>query len=102
VRGARHRQRGTMQAPDVGADRVTLAFLGLDDRHRATTLRFEPAPDRLSSNLATFVFDLDPKRAKTLLLEIRYDGAGAGEALPRAIFRALREARRALRTGPLR
>ena len=61
VRGARRLRRGTMQAPDVGADYVTLAYCGLDDRRRATTLRFEPAPDRLSSNLATFVFDLDPK-----------------------------------------
>ena len=65
VRGARRLRRGTMQAPDVGADCVTLAYRGLDDRRRATTLRFEPSPDRLSSNLATFVFDLDPKRQKT-------------------------------------
>jgi glycogen debranching enzyme len=102
VRGAHRSQRGTMQAPDVGADYVTLAYCGLDDRRRATTLRFEPAPDRLSSNLATFVFDLDPKRQKTLLLEISCDGAGAGEALHRATFRALREARRALRTSSSR
>ena len=102
VRGARRLRRGTMQAPDVGADCVTLAYCGLDDRRRATTLRFEPAPDSLSSNLATFVFDLDPKRQKTLLLEISCDGAGAGEALHRAIFRALREARRALRRSSSR
>jgi len=102
VRGARRLRRGTMQAPEVGADCVTLAYCGLDDRRRATTLRFEPAPDRLGSNLATFVFDLDPKRAKTLLLEIACDGAGAGEALDRAVFRALREARRALRTSSSR
>jgi glycogen debranching enzyme len=102
VRGARRLRRGTMQAPDVGADCVTLAYLGLDDRRRATTLRFEPAPDRLSSNLATFVFDLDPKRQKTLLLEISCDSAGAVEALHHAIFRALREARRALRTSSSR
>ena len=95
VRGARRLRRGTMQVPDVGADCVTLAYCGLDDRRRATTLRFEPAPDRLSSDLTTFVFDLDPKRAKTLLVEISCDGAGAGEALHRAIFRAIREARRA-------
>ena len=102
VRGARRLRRGTMQAPDVGADCVTLAYLGLDDRRRATTLRFEPVPDRLSSNLATFVLDLDPKRQKTLLLEISCDSAGAGEAPHRAIFRALREARRALRTSSSR
>jgi glycogen debranching enzyme len=102
VRGARRLRRGTMQPADVGADRVTLAYYGLDDRRRATTLRFEPAPDRLSSNLATFVFDLDPKRQKTLLLEISCDGAGAGEAVHRATFRALREARRALRTSSSR
>jgi glycogen debranching enzyme len=102
VRGARRLRRGTMQEPDIGADCVTLAYLGLDDRRRATTLRFEPAPDRLSSNLATFVFDLDPKRQKTLLLEIGCDSAGAGEAPHHAIFRALREARRALRTSSSR
>ena len=102
VRGARRLRRGAMQEPDVGADCVTLAYCGLDDRRRVTTLRFEPAPDRLSSNLATFVFDLDPKRQKTLLLEISCDSAGAGEAPHRAIFRALREARRALRTSSSR
>ena len=102
VRGARCRHRGTMQVPDVGTDRVTLAYFGLDDRRRATTLRFEPAPDRLSSDKSTFLFDLDPKRAKTLLLEISCDGVGAGEAIHRAIFRALREARRALRTSSSR
>ena len=58
VRGARCRHRGTMQVPDVGTDRVTLAYFGLDDRRRATTLRFEPAPDRLSSDKSTFLFDL--------------------------------------------
>ena len=42
VRGARRLRRGTMQAPDIGADCVTLAYCGLDDRRRATTLRFEP------------------------------------------------------------
>jgi glycogen debranching enzyme len=102
VRGARRLRRGTMQEPDVGAACVTLAYLGLDDRRRATTLRFEPAPDRLSSNLATFVFDLGPKRQKTLLLEISCDSADAGEATHRAIFRALRQARRALRTSSSR
>jgi glycogen debranching enzyme len=102
VRGARRLRRGTMQPPDVGTDCVTLAYCGLDDRRRATTLRFEPAPDRLSSNLATFVFDLDPKRQKTLLLEINCDGAVASEALHSATFRALREARRALRTSSSR
>ena len=49
VRGAQRLRRGTMQEPDIGADCVTLVYLGLDDRRRATTLRFEPAPDRLSS-----------------------------------------------------
>jgi glycogen debranching enzyme len=102
VRGARRLRRGTMQAPDVGADSVTLAYIGLDDRRRATTLRFEPTPDRLGLNLATFFFDLDPKRSKTLLLEISCDGAGVGEPLHRAVFRALREARRALRTSSAR
>ena len=102
VRGARRLRRGTMQAPDVGADSVTLAYVGLDNRRRATTLRFEPTPNRLGLNLATFFFDLDPKRSKTLLIEISCDGAGVGEALHRALFRALREARRALRTSSSR
>ena len=102
VRGARRLRRGTMQAPDVGADCVTLAYCGLDDRRRATTLRFEPSPNRLSSNLATFFFDLDPKRAKTFLLEVSCDGAGGGEPLHGAVFRAIREARRALRTSSSR
>jgi hypothetical protein len=59
VRGAVN--AGPCRAPDIGADRVTLSYLGLDDRLRATTLRFEAAARRLSSTLAIIVFDIDPK-----------------------------------------
>ena len=52
--------------------------------------------------MATFFFDIEPKRAKTLLLEVSCDRAGAGEALHSAVFRAIREARRALRTSSSR
>ena len=86
VRGARRARRGRMQEPAIGSDRETLAYLGLDERRRATTLRFDPAPNRLTAEQATFHFEIGPKEACALVLEIRCDGAGGGETLRRARF----------------
>ena len=102
VRGARRARRGRMQEPAIGSDRVTLAYLGLDERRRATTLRFDPAPNRLTAEQATFHFEIGPKEACALVLEIRCDGADGGETLRRALFRALRDARRTLRSSSSR
>jgi glycogen debranching enzyme len=102
VRGARRERRGRMEKPAIGADCVTLAYLGLDKRRRTTTLRFDPAPERLTAEQATILFDIRPKEACTLMLEIACDDMGGGETLRRAVLRALRDARRALRSSSSR
>lgn len=101
VRGIRRERRGETQAPDVGSDRVTLAYLGLDGRLRTTTVRFDPAPRELAAGHATFVLDLEPHHAQTILMEIACNEAGDG-ALRRRFARALRDARTALRTSSAR
>ena len=102
VRGARRERRGKMQEPEIGADCVTLAYRGLDHRRRATTLRFDPAPDRLTAEHADFLLDIEPKRASTLVMEIGCDVVAGHEAPRRCFFGALREARRELRRSSSR
>jgi glycogen debranching enzyme len=101
VRGAERARRGAMEAPEVGRDRVRLAYLGLDGRRRETTLRFDPAPQELTADCAAFLFDLAPRAAQTAVVEIACDGAADGPARP-AFLRALRDARRALRSSASR
>src|SRR5690606_13359328 len=77
---------------------------------RATTLRFDPAPDRLEASMAQFTLDIAPQQARSLFVEIRCSGDGCEgtEKAPldsrqaRHFFRALREARRALRQSASR
>ncbi len=98
VRGTKRDRRGTMQPPHLERDRVTLAYLGLDGRRRSTTLRFDPPPDDLTSDHSVFLFDIEPKQARTVVIEIACDGGAAGPLRP-AFAGALRDARRALRTS---
>jgi glycogen debranching enzyme len=97
VRGSERRRRGRHHPAQVGADTVTLAYTGLDDRRRETRLQFEPAPAALAAGRATFAIELAPHERKTLFLEIRC-GTGSGGRAPRAAFFAgFRGARRELR-----
>ncbi len=102
VRGSRRSRRGSLQEPKIGPDQVTLAYDGLDGRRRATTIRFDPAPDRLDADNAVFLFDIGPKQHQILVLEIDCNGAGDTHTPRRAFLGALREARRALRTSSSR
>ncbi|MEZ2409267.1 glycogen debranching N-terminal domain-containing protein [Bosea sp. RCC_152_1] len=101
VRGTVRVRRGALQEPKMASDRVTLAYLGLDGRRRETTLRFDPMPQELAADRATFVVDLAPREASTLVLEIACDKVDDEPARP-AFLRALRDARRALRSSASR
>ncbi len=101
VRGTVRVRRGALQEPKMASDRVTLAYLGLDGRRRETTLRFDPIPQELAADRATFVVDLAPREASTLVLEIACDKVDDEPARP-AFLRALRDARRALRSSASR
>jgi glycogen debranching enzyme len=102
VRGTKRKRRGTEHRAEVGADGVTLAYTGLDDRRRETILRFDPAPAALIGDRAVFDLDLAPRESRVLFIEVRCGTDGSRLAPRRAFFVALRDARRALRTSSAR
>jgi glycogen debranching enzyme len=101
VRGTSRARRGETHRPEIGRDRVLLAYTGLDNRQRRTTLRFDPRPARLTGSSAVFVLELQPQQAQSIFLEI---DCGAEQPGPprRTFFSRLREARRALRASASR
>jgi glycogen debranching enzyme len=101
VRGAERARRGALEPPQVERSAVRLAYLGLDRRRRETVLRFDPAPQELTAQRATFIFDLAPRDARTVTLTIGCDSIGA-DPVRRSFGRSLREARRALRSSASR
>src|SRR5512139_2853872 len=54
VRGVKRDARGDLLAPEIGSDRVRLAYRGLDDQVRRTTLRFSPPPVDITESRAEF------------------------------------------------
>jgi glycogen debranching enzyme len=102
VRGSARTRRGSVHTPQVGSDQVTLSYTGLDDKLRTTTLRFGPAPSRLSGDVAVFELQLPPRQTVSLFLEARCDGQAETVSPQLAYFRAIREARRALRKSSAR
>ena len=101
VRGTVRARRGELLEPELGADRVALAYRGLDGRTRRTWLRFDPAPQQLTSARAVFSVDLAPREAKTIMVEIACDSM-PDQPVRRAFGRSLIEARRALRASASR
>mgnify|MGYP001201191748 CR=1 FL=1 len=105
VRGATRKERGRLHGAEIDQDRVTLSYTGLDEKRRTTRLRFEPSPSALFGNLADFHLDLPPRQTVSIFLEIRCDPAavsGAEENVRIGFYRALRDARRALRKSASR
>jgi len=83
-------------------NRVTLAYTGLDDRERTTTVLFDPAPTELTAGRALFQLDLAPAQTHLIFIEIICNSNAAKGAAPRRFLGALRDARRALRTSTAR
>lgn len=102
VRGAKRGRRGTSHPPAIADDGVTLSYTGLDGRRRETRLRFDPAPDALSGEAATFDVTLAPHEARSLFVEICCDPRSGPAPLQRHFFQSLRDARRALRRSSSR
>jgi glycogen debranching enzyme len=98
VRGQHRPRRGVIHPPRCAADRITLAYTGLDGARRETLLRFEPKPDRIEPHRVVFTLPLAPGERCVIYLEARCTTPTA--PLPRpteAFFLAMRDARRALR-----
>ena len=96
-RGMHRNRRGEQQPPDVGADRVTLSYVGLDDQRRSTRLCFDPAPTQLDGGRAVFELDINPRARRLIFIEIACDPAGLGPPPRRSFLRSLYDARRRLR-----
>jgi len=97
VRGTRRPHRGTFRPARVEADTVTLAYTGLDERTRTTSLRFDPAPTRLESRSAQFDIEVAPRGRTVIFVEIRCDEALPPRRPKEHYLSSMVEARRALR-----
>jgi glycogen debranching enzyme len=79
ARGARRARRGRYEKPDIAGDTVTLAYVGLDNRRRATSLRFSPVPARLSGETASFDIPVEAGATGCIHAEIVCDGMPSGQ-----------------------
>lgn len=102
VRGTLRDHHGTHHPAAIGIDRVVLAYTGLDNKRRETTLRFDPVPARLTGQQAVFDLDLAPNETRLVFLEITCGASQAPEPVGQTFFKALRNARRALRASSSR
>lgn len=97
VRGSHRDHRGERHPPVVEDARVSLTYTGLDKLLRVSTLAFEPAPAQLTGNRAVFEFDLKPRQACTVFMEVNCRPGSASQSPAHGFFAALRDARRDLR-----
>ena len=101
VRGLERPRRGSGATAVRSANEVLLTYQGLDDRLRRTVLVFDPAPERLSRNDATYPLSLAPGESHTIFVSA--DAARARPSAIRCRFRnglrsAFREHRAATRS----
>ncbi len=97
VRGSVRERRGQTLPPAVDGDTVLLSYVGLDGIARCTRLSFDPAPQRLTANLATFEFSLPQRKSRTVFIEIACEEPEAHWPLRYRLIRAYRTARNDLR-----
>lgn len=85
VRGIKRRERGTLLAPELGRDRVTLRYRGLDGVVRASTIAVSEPPAHLRADGLDFELALPESGRAEIYLSI-----GAEDSAPpgRARFRA--------------
>ena len=94
VRGTHRQRRGSATTQLRGADQVLLNYHGLDGKLRRTTLTFDPPPDRLATNEASYRLRLGPGEAKPIFIAA---GCNETEARPASFLPALIASRRAMR-----
>jgi glycogen debranching enzyme len=80
VRGMKRSRRGEMLSPVVGSDRIELAYRGLDEVVRRTTIEFRPEPRKLDAGRADFQESLPPQGESCYYFAIRCGDLGAEEA----------------------
>lgn len=90
VRGTSREARGVVRAERADKRTVEFKYLGLDDVERCTRIRFDPAPDHLSTNGAMWSVDLDASGGQSQVLvriECASDGAEFPDVAAPAAFR---------------
>ena len=96
VRGSRRERRGTATAKVRSDDQVLLIYHGLDNKVRHTTVNFDPPPNRLATNAATYDLRLAPKETRPLFLSVSCDRT---DSRPPPFLRGRLAARRELRAA---
>jgi glycogen debranching enzyme len=102
VRGVKRLARGHLHEPEVGSDRVRLAYTGLDGKKRETNLRFHPCPARLTDSSVRFDLDIVPHQSQTILVEVTCGEPDYLHTSPTSFFISIRAARRALHRSSAR
>src|SRR5436190_1975607 len=102
VRGLKRARRGKRSVERLSADTVVLGYAGLDGIDRTTTLHFSPVPAQLDRSSAEFVLDLGPGQGCRLALRAGCGDRGSEDWTVGRCYRALRDARRALRASSAR
>jgi glycogen debranching enzyme len=97
VRGTKRDARGVVRAERTDDQSVEFKYRGLDDVERCTRIRFEPAPDRLSTKGALWSVDLDASDGHSQILvriECALDGGEFPDVTAPAAFRDACRSRR--------
>ena len=98
VRGDKRPRRGVTSRRVIdGAHQVLMSYKGLDDAWRRTTLTFDPPPNELSENAASYSFLLQPHESRPIFLLTSCREAVAERPAP--FMRGLLAAHRELRRG---
>ena len=98
VRGLRRERRGTATAEICGETGVALNYSGRDSNRRRTMLLFDPAPERLSSSVASYAFELQPNEYRSIYVTVKCD-RGVEESRPLPFRKGLRAAFRENKTA---
>ena len=91
VRGLRRERRGTATTKTNGDTEVALNYQGLDGKRLRTMMQFEPAPERLSSSMASYAFELQPNESRSIYVTVKCDH-GVDESPPLPFRKGLRAA----------
>lgn len=95
ARGSHRARRGSLRPVWRDERTARLSYLGLDGEIRTTTLRFEPQPDQLEDDVATYDLVLDPHARSSIFVAV---GCGTeGEGAPINFFKGMAQASRELR-----
>jgi glycogen debranching enzyme len=82
VRGARPKQRGTLQEPQWDNATLLCAYDGADHVRRTLSVTFSPAPDHQGGSAAEFQLAIEPHATTTISMSLRIRESTAGAATP--------------------